>query len=140
MRRLAILLLAAAGCGKGGKPPAEPERVEVQHILISFAGTRTAATRTKQEAEKLALEVFEKAKQGGSFDELSAKHSDDPSQRVYTMVNHGAPQILQAEIPRGRMVKAFADLGFRLAVNEIGMAVYEEKESPFGWHIIKRLK
>jgi parvulin-like peptidyl-prolyl isomerase len=140
MRRFAILLLAAAGCGKGGTPAAEPERVQVQHILISFAGTRTKATRTKEEAEKLALEVFEKAKKGEDFDELSAKHSDDRPPGVYSMVNHDAPQILQAEIPRARMVKAFGDLSFRLAVNEIGMAAYEEKESPFGWHIIKRLK
>jgi len=140
MRSIGILLLVAAGCGKGEKAPAEPERVQVQHILISFAGTRTKATRTKEEAEKLALEVLEKVKKGEDFDALSQKHSDDRPPGVYSMVNHNAPQILQAEIPRARMVKGFGDVSFKLAVGEIGMAAWEEKDSPFGWHIIRRLK
>ncbi len=40
--------------------------------------------------------------------------------------------------PRGTMVPAFGNVGFKLEVGEIGFAEYNEEESPFGWHIIKR--
>lgn len=41
--------------------------------------------------------------------------------------------------PRGAMVPAFGDVGFALAVEEVGLAVYDKDASPFGWHGIKRL-
>ena len=53
----------------------------------------------------------------------------------------GAPQQpAQGEWPRRRMVAAFGDTGFPLKVGEIGMADYDPSRSPFGWHVIKRLK
>ena len=41
---------------------------------------------------------------------------------------------------RGSMAAGFADLSFSLAVGEIGVAEYNDKTSPFGWHIIKRIQ
>lgn len=41
--------------------------------------------------------------------------------------------------PRAAMVPAFGDVGFSLEVGEVGLAGYDEKASPFGWHVIKRL-
>lgn len=41
--------------------------------------------------------------------------------------------------PRAAMVPAFGDVGFGLEVGEVGIAGYDEKTSPFGWHVIKRL-
>jgi parvulin-like peptidyl-prolyl isomerase len=38
------------------------------------------------------------------------------------------------------MVPAFGDAGFPLKVGEIGMASYDSTKSPYGWHIVKRLK
>jgi parvulin-like peptidyl-prolyl isomerase len=38
------------------------------------------------------------------------------------------------------MVPAFGNVGFALKVGEIGIADYDPHTSPFGWHIIKRLK
>jgi parvulin-like peptidyl-prolyl isomerase len=38
------------------------------------------------------------------------------------------------------MVKSFGDVGFRLKVGEIGVATWDATASPFGWHIIKRVK
>ena len=38
------------------------------------------------------------------------------------------------------MVGCFGDVSFSLAVGEIGMCDFEPKGSPYGWHIIKRLK
>ena len=41
--------------------------------------------------------------------------------------------------PRGSMVPAFGDVGFALEVGQVGMADYHEENSPFGWHIIRRV-
>ena len=41
--------------------------------------------------------------------------------------------------PRAAMVPAFGDVGFGLQVGEVGVASFDEKSSPFGWHVIKRL-
>ena len=41
--------------------------------------------------------------------------------------------------PRGAMVSAFGDVGFALAVGEVGLATFDAESSPFGWHVIKRL-
>jgi parvulin-like peptidyl-prolyl isomerase len=38
------------------------------------------------------------------------------------------------------MVPAFGNVGFSLAPGEIGMAEYDPRTSPYGWHIIKRLE
>jgi parvulin-like peptidyl-prolyl isomerase len=37
------------------------------------------------------------------------------------------------------MAPAFGDIGFALAPGEIGMASFDPRTSPFGWHIIKRI-
>jgi parvulin-like peptidyl-prolyl isomerase len=123
-------------------PPAqaEPDRIVVQHILVSFAGTRTAATRSKAEAETLAGQTLERVKKGEDFDKVMKELSDDPGPGVYGMANHGRTPTSADEYPRKGMVPAFGDVGFKLAVGEIGMSVYDPKASPFGWHIIKRLK
>jgi parvulin-like peptidyl-prolyl isomerase len=41
---------------------------------------------------------------------------------------------------RDGMVPAFGDVGFPLAVGEIGMADFNPQTSPYGWHIIKRVE
>lgn len=38
------------------------------------------------------------------------------------------------------MVPGFGNVGWRLQPGEIGVAPYDAKKSPYGWHIIKRLK
>ena len=38
------------------------------------------------------------------------------------------------------MVPAFGNVGFKLAVDEIGVADYDPTTSPYGWHVIKRVK
>ena len=64
---------------------------------------------------------------------------------VYRMVNYGLPG-QRSSIPaltiykREDMVGAFGNVGFELEVGEIGMANHHEFDSPFGWHIIKRLE
>lgn len=121
----------------------EPQRITVQHILIAFKGTlpQGNVTRTQKEAEALVKELIEKAKKGEDFDALVKKYTDDQHPGIYGMSNFGVvPDQSVPEYPRNRMVKGFGDVGFSLKVGEVGLAVYDPKTSPFGWHIIKRLK
>ena len=117
----------------------EPDHIQVAHILISFAGAGTEATRSKADAEKLANDVLARAKKGEDFQQLIKELSDDPGEGIYGMSNHKVrPE--RGEYERQGMVPAFGDVGFKLAVNGIGMSAFDPRTSPFGWHIIKRLK
>ena len=121
----------------------EPERVEVQHILISFKGAipDEKVTRTREEAEVLAKELFARAKAKEDFDALVKEYTDDQHPGIYRMSNIGiTPDSANKEYPREKMVKAFGDVSFSLRVGEVGMAGYDPATSKYGWHIIKRLK
>ncbi|MEM9380014.1 MAG: peptidylprolyl isomerase [Planctomycetota bacterium] len=170
----------------------EPERIVVQHCLISFQGRRVdGVTRTKEEAEALANEVLAQAREGADMDALVREYSDDKVQEGddtpghYGILNNGVRDKaqerkmhelnmtvqslqegvrggiisqadyqarmteLQAEAtelmgngssPRTGLVPAFGDVGFSLEVGEVGLATFDEKASPFGYHIIKRVK
>jgi parvulin-like peptidyl-prolyl isomerase len=120
--------------------PNEPERITLQHILISFAGTQTDATRSKAEAETLAKQVVDRVTKGEDFTAVMKQLSDDPGPGVYSLVNRGAKQQTRDEYPRDGMVPAFGDVGFALQVDGIGLAPFDPAASPFGWHVIKRLK
>ncbi|MBC8371824.1 MAG: peptidylprolyl isomerase [Planctomycetes bacterium] len=73
----------------------EPEYIRIQHILISFKGTRTSATRTQEEAEALAAEVLKRAQAGEDFASLVVEFTDDPGGKdatpkgAYAMLNTG---------------------------------------------------
>jgi hypothetical protein len=61
------------------KPDGEPDRVKVRHILISFKGsalTDPAVTRTRAEAEKLAVELLARTRKGEDFAALAKQYSD----------------------------------------------------------------
>ena len=121
----------------------EPERVEVQHILISFQGAipDENVTRTKDDADILAKELLERAKAGEDFDSLVKEYTDDQFPGIYRMSNSGImPDSANQEFSRDRMVKAFGDVSFSLRIGEIGMANYDPVTSKYGWHVIKRIK
>lgn len=142
---VSLPLLVVAACGGSGLPTdmkasiaalqARPElpvpSVEVQHILIAFKGAaRSTATRSKEEAEKLAAEVYGRAVGGEDFTALMKQYTGDPGPGTYPMDQQS----------RKGMVAAFGNVAWRLQVGEIGVGPYDAKDSPFGWHIIKRLK
>ena len=118
----------------------EPERVRVAHILVAFRGaSRSAATRTREEAEALAEDLLKRAKAGEDFDALMKEFSNDPGGGTYGLVNDGqAPA--PSYYPRRQMVPAFGNVGFKLRVGEVGMAPHDPTTSPFGWHVIKRIE
>jgi parvulin-like peptidyl-prolyl isomerase len=117
----------------------EPERITLQHILISFAGSGTRATRSKEEAEKIAGETLARANSGEEFGDLVKTVTDDSFPGIYRLCNTGVAPQGSDEYRRGGMVAAFGDVGFALDVGEIGMSTFDPKSSPYGWHIIKRL-
>jgi len=121
----------------------DPEVITVQHVLIGFEGSVPGKpiTRTKEEAQKLAEEILEKARSGADFDALVREHTDDSHPGIYKMANFGVAADLSKQVySRGGMIPAFGNVGFALRVGEVGMAAYDEQESPYGWHIIKRIE
>lgn len=162
---LAPLALGAAGCAsKGGAktqaigssstakttektmstaPVKEPDHIRVQHILIGFTGSVPGKniTRTVEEARVLAYSLLDSAKAGVSYDDLVVRHTDDSPPGIYGMSNRGAVSAgPPKEYPRDNMVPAFGNVGFKLAVGEIGVADYDAKTSPYGFHVIKRVE
>ena len=119
----------------------EPSAITVQHCLIGFAGSvrGKSISRSKEAAAKLAVDLLEKANSGEDFDTIVKAYTDDSPPGIYEMVNSGLPAGGGA-FSRDKMVPAFGDVGFRLKVGEYGMSEHDPKASPFGWHIIKRLK
>ena len=117
--------------------------VEVQHILIAHAGADVpGATRTLEEAEERAAEVLGRIENGEDFGTLVEQFSDDPGRPgIYTMV---ADLSLKASNPgsmgRQEMVRAFGDVGWRLEVGKVGVAPHDPAASPYGWHLVKRLR
>ncbi|MGD9347719.1 MAG: peptidylprolyl isomerase, partial [Candidatus Aminicenantes bacterium] len=107
---------------KSDMAPGEPERVEVQHILISFQGTipDEKVIRTKEDAEILAKEILARARAGEDFDSLVKEYTDDQHPGIYRMSNSDVmPDSTNQEFSRDRMVKAFGDVSFSLNVGEV---------------------
>ncbi len=126
---------------KPNKPEKTPDRIQVQHILIGFAGSipGKGITRTKDEAKRLATEILNLARGGEDFDALVKKHTDDSPPGIYGMSAVGVPPA-RGEYPRDQMVPAFGNVGFAISPGNIDVAEYDPRNSPYGWHIIKRLK
>ena len=136
-----ILALRKAARELALRPEENVEFVEVQHILISFEGRETPAKRTKEQAEKLAAQIFARIQGGTEFSALVKENTDDQWPGIYGMVTDRA-KMNQANniLWRKGMVAAFGDVGWRLKVGEVGVAAFDLDNSPYGWHIVKRLK
>jgi len=158
----AVVVVVLSACGKTDPPPppapsapgsaapasprpeklanGEPAVITVKHVLIAFEGAqRSEQKRSRAEAEKVAFEAINRAKGGEDFDKIMKELSSDPGEGTYTLVNTGITPG-PGEFDRSGMVPAFGDVGFRIAVGEVGLADYDPKGSPFGLHIIKRVK
>jgi protein-disulfide isomerase len=99
-----------------------------KHLLIMYAGSRRApatVTRTRDEALKLAEQVFQMAASGAAFESLVAQYSDEPGAAA-----RGGDL---GRFPKGAMVPEFEKAVESLKVGSIGVA-----ESPFGFHVILR--
>lgn len=152
---LSLVLVALGGCGDSGeagkgdpvkssaRSDKAPERIVVDHILIGVRSPNFAqGKRTAEEAKKFAYELMDKLKAGGDWDALKKANSEDPPPGgPYGLANHGVrPAGPPREFGRKDMVPAFGDVGFTLEVGELGMADFDARTSPFGFHLIKRVK
>ena len=119
----------------------EPEHITVQHLLIGFRGSIPGqpVTRSQEEARSLAYDLLQQAQAGGNFDELIRKYTDDSPPGIYKMSNLGVTPASRDEYPRNQMVGAFGNVGFVLNAGDFGIADYDPRTSPYGWHIIKRV-
>ena len=138
--------------GQNLKPPIKilyaeriigPDRVAVQHILVAFKGSvpEEKIVRTQEEAQVLAMELFERVQKGEDFDALVKKYTDDEYPGIYRMSNFGVePDKDKKEYSRAGMVRSFGDVSFSLALGGVGLAVYDPQKSKYGWHIIKRIE
>jgi parvulin-like peptidyl-prolyl isomerase len=115
----------------GQPPPAQPqpggERARASHILIAYQGaSRSTATRSKEDAKKLAEQILARVRAGQDFGKLATEHSDDPSAKAR------AGDL--GFFDRTGMVKPFSDAAFALKPGEVSSVV----ETGFGFHVIKR--
>ena len=116
--------------------------IEVQHVLIGYVGSVPGKniTRSKTEAETLANDILKRARAGEDFGQLVQKYTDDQYPGIYRLADRGVTAEQGVEFPRDGMVKGFSDTAFSLKPGEVGIANYEAKASPYGWHVIKRLR
>jgi len=147
MRRGVLIVLGllavgpwVSGCGQARSAP-EPDRVTVQHLLVSFSGRLPGkvVTRTKDEAATLVRELLERARRGEDFDALVKQYTDDQHPGLYTLVNRSRSQAA-GEYGREQLVAGFGDVSFHLEVGEVGLCQYDTSRSPYGYHLIKRIE
>lgn len=114
-------------------------QVTVTQILVSFAGAPgSKATRTKEEAEKLANELFTKAQSNAEPFAALRKQTDDPASAIYNVCigkdKKSPNDKLRSEVP-----VAVGDAVFTMKQNEVKLIPYDEKKAPGGFYILKRL-
>ncbi|MBE7492060.1 MAG: peptidylprolyl isomerase [Planctomycetes bacterium] len=123
------------------RPERKVDTIEVQHLLVAHKDAGIGGvTRSLAEAEKLTGQLLDEILKGANFDALVKKHTNDQHPGIYGMTMKGGGDRARNIYPRSGMVAAFGDVGWRLDVNEIGVAPYHPQKSPYGFHIIKRTK
>jgi hypothetical protein len=133
----ALEALRANVAATAARPEHTDAVVELTHILVAFEGVPMIKIkgRTRDQAEQRAADLLARLQAGEDFEAVRAGNSDDQGS-TYKLSNNNTPGTSK----RRQMVKGFGDVGWRLGVGEIGVAPHDEAASPYGWHIIKRLK
>ena len=100
----------------------QPNEVKARHILFKLNQYATKAEEkgVREKAEK----VLEEARSGKDFSALAEKYSEGPTRSKGGDLGY---------FSRGRMLKAFEDVAFKLKKGEISDLV----RTRFGYHIIK---
>lgn len=99
------------------------DQIKAQHILAAFKDSLGLADTSK--ALNKILEIQKELNQGGDFNKLALKYSDDKM----TAVQYGD----LGYFSRGRMDPNFEDAVFRLKVGEISQVI----KSYAGYHLVK---
>lgn len=120
--------------------------VKIQHLLVGVTHRLTGVQRAPGDAEKLAAELFARARAGEDFDTLVKNHSDDKHASIYTMLASGTGDRSKLIFTRAEMVPGFGNVAWRLEVGEFGVAPFDPQPpdgrgtSEYGYHIVKRLQ
>jgi parvulin-like peptidyl-prolyl isomerase len=114
------------------RPEQAVQEVQVQHVLVAFVGAKrgSESKRTYAEARALTEELLARARAGENFPALMQQFSADEGGGTYTLT----------PADRGTYAADFTAVAYRLAVGEVGAAAYHRGRSPFGFHVIKRLR
>ncbi len=133
-----LSLVIAAGCG-GDRP--EPDRVVVDHILIGVRSAKMpTGRRNSEEARDVAYDLLSRLLSGADWADLKREYSEDPPPGgPYALRNRGVAPASGQEYARDGMVRAFGDVGFSLEPGETAIADFSP-QSPYGFHIIRRLE
>lgn len=125
----------------GPLPADEPAHVVVQHVLLSFEGTDVpGVTRSKADAQRLASRVLDAARAGREFADLVRLYSDDRGYDGTLAIANWGVTPGPTERERRGLARGFGDTAFRLSPGEVALLDYEPTTSPFGWHVVKRLR
>ena len=138
-RRERIRLLARGWRTLRDLSPAD--RIAVAHEL-GFDGAESLVEQLSRRggtSPAAVLELLERAQAGEDFDALVKEYTDDRHPGIYKLTNDGAPLMSNAR-SRDQMVPNFGRVAFQLEVGEVGLAKYHPGNSPYGWHVIKRLE
>lgn len=107
----------------------EPSRISVKHILVRYAGSKSAGpefTRNREEACLRAIEARDEIRAGADFVAMVEKYSDEPGA--------ASRQGSVGGIERSMVVAPFADAAFELDLGQLSDVV----ETDFGFHVILR--
>lgn len=106
----------------------EVVEVHVSHILVQWEGLkRTTSERSKSEADERVQQALTALNDGAIFSDVAKKYSDGPAG-----VRGGDLGWFQ----KGQMVPQFDDAAFALEPGQTSEIV----ESPYGYHIIRRVE
>jgi peptidyl-prolyl cis-trans isomerase NIMA-interacting 1 len=117
------------GAGAAVVSEPQPDKIRAQHLLVSYAGARMAASdvkRTREQARERAVDALARIRQGLDFDKVVAAYTDEPG--------GAARKGDLGAFTRDKMSPSFSDAAFALKVGEISAIV----ETPFGFHVIRR--
>lgn len=102
----------------------EPEKIEVQHILIKADHDKAAESEA---ARKKAQSLLSELAQGVTFKQLAAKYSQDEGSKA----NGGS----LGAFAKGQMEESFETVAWQLKPGEISKAPVK---TSYGWHLIQR--
>jgi hypothetical protein len=136
-----VLMMRSDVKAINSRPEEQIDDIQMQHLLISFKdGGIPGVKRSLDEAEQLTAQIWSQIKAGEDFDSLVKKYTNDQYPGIYNLTQRGAGDTTNNIYRRSDMVPSFGEVGFRLKVGEVGIALYNPQKSPYGYHIIKRLK
>jgi len=154
----AALALRAEASALLARPELDLDEVTVQHCLVAVRNSGPFGDKpslSHLEAEEVAANILAEVRKGSDFRMLVLRNTYD---HIYSESEPGVLRMLRPADPaslissrpkldpdkgdfyRDQMTRWFYMAAWRLEVGEIGVIEKSGENSPYGFHIIKRLK